>query len=107
MSGKSQTIYPWASWGKPFESEPVVWFHDVFRPDGTPVSILVAALGPRMLEVAGRLADGTATWMTGRQTLAEHTVPGITRAAADAGRPLPRIVAALPVAITNDAEGAR
>ena len=76
-------------------------------PDGTPVSTLVAALGPRMLEIAGRLADGTATWMTGRKTLAEHTVPGITRAAAAAGRPQPRIVAALPVAITNDADAAR
>ena len=76
-------------------------------PDAAPVPTLVAALGPRMLEVAGRLADGAATWMTGRQTLAEHTVPGITRSAADAGRPQPRIVAALPVAITNDADAAR
>jgi 5,10-methylenetetrahydromethanopterin reductase len=76
-------------------------------PDGTPVPILVAALGPLMLEVAGRLADGTATWMTGRQTLAEHTVPGITRAATAAGRPPPRIVSALPVCVTNDVNSAR
>ena len=38
VSGKSQTIYPWESWQKPFDSEPEVWFHDVFRPDGTPFS---------------------------------------------------------------------
>lgn len=76
-------------------------------PDGTPVPTLVAALGPRMLEVAGRLADGTATWMTGRRTLADHIVPSICKAAAAAGRPSPRIVAALPVAITNDADAAR
>ncbi len=76
-------------------------------PDGTPVPTLVAALGPRMLEIAGRLADGTATWMTGQATLANHIVPSITRAAAAAGRPQPRIVAALPVAVTNDADAAR
>jgi 5,10-methylenetetrahydromethanopterin reductase len=76
-------------------------------PDAAPVPTMVAALGPRMLEVAGRLADGTATWMTGRQTLADHIVPSITRSAAAAGRPQPRIVAALPVAVTNDADAAR
>jgi 5,10-methylenetetrahydromethanopterin reductase len=96
------------------QGKPAAFQGDLYRvnaglqvPDGTPVPTLVAALGPRMLEIAGRLADGTATWMTGRQTLAEHTVPTITRAAADAGRPAPRIVAALPVAITNDPAGAR
>jgi len=36
VSGKSQTIYPWGSWAKPFTKEPDPWFHDVFRPDGTP-----------------------------------------------------------------------
>jgi hypothetical protein len=36
VSGKSQTIYPWDSWQKPYTAEPPVWFHDVFRPDGTP-----------------------------------------------------------------------
>jgi len=76
-------------------------------PDGTPVSTIVAALGPRMLEVAGRLADGTATWMTGRQTLADHTVPAITKSAKAAGRPAPRIVAALPIAIASDPAKAR
>jgi F420-dependent oxidoreductase-like protein len=75
--------------------------------DGTPVSTIVAALGPRMLEIAGRLADGTATWMTGRQTLADHTVPAITKSAKAAGRPAPRIMAALPIAIAGDASQAR
>ena len=36
VAGKSQTIYPWDSWQKPYASEPPVWFHDIFRPDGTP-----------------------------------------------------------------------
>jgi F420-dependent oxidoreductase-like protein len=70
-------------------------------------SIVIAALGPKMLEVAGELADGTATWMTGPRTLADHTVPAITRAAERAGRPRPRVLAALPVAVTTDLDGAR
>lgn len=74
---------------------------------GTPVPVIVAALGPKMLELTGQLADGTATWMTGLRTLAEHTVPTIRRAAREAGRPEPRIVAALPIAITADAAAAR
>jgi hypothetical protein len=36
VAGKSQTIYPWDSWQKPYGAEPPVWFHDIFRPDGTP-----------------------------------------------------------------------
>src|SRR3954452_1139939 len=47
--------------------------------------VAVAALGPLMLKLAGRMADGTVTWMTGPATLAEHTVPTITPAAAEAG----------------------
>jgi hypothetical protein len=36
VAGKTNTIYPWDSWEKPYPSEPKVWFHDIFRPDGTP-----------------------------------------------------------------------
>jgi hypothetical protein len=36
VSGKSQTIYPWDSWQSAYEAEPKVWFHDIFRTDGTP-----------------------------------------------------------------------
>lgn len=90
-----------------FEGEMLKVNAGLHVPDGTPVPCIVAALGPRMLEIAGRLADGTATWMTGPRTLAEHTVPGITKAAAAAGRPAPRIMAALPVAVTNDPDAAR
>ena len=69
--------------------------------------MIVAALGPLMLKVAGRLADGTATWMTGLKTLESHTVPTIREAAKEAGRPEPRVIVALPVAITQDAAAAR
>jgi F420-dependent oxidoreductase-like protein len=71
------------------------------------VPVVVAALGPRMLKVAGTLADGTATWMTGVKTLASHTVPTLGAAAKEAGRPEPRVIAALPIALTNDPDGAR
>lgn len=75
--------------------------------DSTPTSLLVAALGPLMLELAGRLADGTITWMTGVKTLETHIGPRVRDAAKKAGRPEPRVVAGLPVALTNDVDAAR
>ena len=66
------------------------------------IPVLLAALGPRMLKTAGETADGTITWMTGVQTLKTHIVPTINRAAEGAGRDNPRIVAAVPVAVTGD-----
>jgi F420-dependent oxidoreductase-like protein len=76
-------------------------------PGGQPCQILVAALAPKMLALTGAVADGTITWMTGPTTIREHTVPRISEAAAAAGRPAPRIVVGLPVAITKDPAGAR
>lgn len=70
-------------------------------------SLVVAALGPRMLELAGRHADGTVTWMTGPKTLAEKIVPAITAAAASAGRSAPRVIAGLPVCVTDGIPAAR
>ncbi|MEP6624927.1 MAG: LLM class F420-dependent oxidoreductase [Acidimicrobiia bacterium] len=72
-----------------------------------PVPVLVAALGPLMLELTGRVADGTITWMTGPATLESHIVPSITKAAADAGRPIPRVAVGLPICVTDDANAAR
>jgi len=71
-------------------------------PDAEPVPILVAALGPKMLELAARRTAGTVTWMTGPATLADHTVPTIRAAAEAADMPEPRVVGALPVAVTTD-----
>jgi len=75
--------------------------------DATPPPVLVAALGEQMLKVTGRLADGTITWCTGPRTLHEHIVPTISAAAEAAGRPKPRIVASLPIVLTDDEAGAR
>ena len=69
--------------------------------------VLVAALGPQMLKLAGKMADGTVTWMGGPKYLAETAVPTIRAAAIEAGRPAPRIAAGFPVAVTNDAAAAR
>jgi len=64
--------------------------------------LLVAALAPKMLEMAGTLTDGTLTWMTGVKTLATHVVPTINAAAAAAGRPVPRVVCSLPISVTGN-----
>lgn len=72
-----------------------------------PPQVLLAALAPVMLKLAGGVADGTATWMTGPDTVANHIVPSITKAAEEAGRPAPRIVVGLPISLTADADAAR
>jgi len=74
---------------------------------GHKVPLLIAALAPQMLRLAGSQADGTVLWMTGPATVRDYIVPSITRAAADAGRPAPRVVCVLPVCVTDDAEQAR
>ncbi|QGG96393.1 TIGR03564 family F420-dependent LLM class oxidoreductase [Actinomarinicola tropica] len=71
------------------------------------VPLLVAALGPRLLRVAGAMADGTVLWMGNARAIESHVAPRITRAAESAGRPAPRIVAGLPVAVTDDVDAAR
>ncbi|MEE8338034.1 MAG: TIGR03564 family F420-dependent LLM class oxidoreductase [Dehalococcoidia bacterium] len=76
-------------------------------PDAAPVPCVVAALGPVMLRIAGEMADGTVTWMCGPKTLETHIGPRIRRAATAAGRPEPRVMAALPIALTSDPEAAR
>lgn len=70
-------------------------------------SVLVAAMGPRMVRLAGEIADGNVTWMTGPKVLGEHVVPAITKAAAEAGRQAPRVVAGVPVCVTDTADDVR
>jgi F420-dependent oxidoreductase-like protein len=71
------------------------------------VPVVLGAMGPRMLRLAGEEADGTMTFLTGPRTLGEHVVPRIREAAGAAGRPEPRIVAGLPVAVSNDPDRVR
>ncbi|HJR25647.1 MAG TPA: LLM class flavin-dependent oxidoreductase, partial [Acidimicrobiales bacterium] len=58
-------------------------------PDGFTVPVLVAALGPRLLRVAGQHTDGTITWMANAQAVASHVAPRIRAATEAAGRPAP------------------
>ncbi|MCW2914592.1 MAG: class F420-dependent oxidoreductase [Actinomycetia bacterium] len=76
-------------------------------PGAQPPTVLLAALGPVMLRTAGELADGTVTVWTGVRTIATHIAPRITAAADAAGRPAPRVVVNLPIAVTDDPDGAR
>jgi F420-dependent oxidoreductase-like protein len=75
--------------------------------DVRPVRVVLAALGPKMLELAGGMADGTAVFMTGPRTLANHVVPRIRAAAEAASRPAPMIGAAFSVCVTDDLAAAR
>lgn len=90
-----------------FEGEAITARGTLNVPGASPFPILVAALGPKMLELAGTLAEGTITWVTGPATIETHTVPTITAAAERAGRPAPRVAVGLPVCVTDDAGAAR
>ena len=72
-----------------------------------PVPVLVSALGPRLLRLAGEVADGTVLWMAPPRAIGEHVAPKVRAAAEAARRPAPRIVAGLPVAVHDDVAEAR
>jgi len=71
------------------------------------VPVVIAALAPMMLPIAGEQADGTFTWMTGPHTVESHVVPRMNRAADSADRPSPRICVGMPLAVTDNPQEAR
>jgi len=73
-------------------------------PGGAPLPVYVAAMGPKALRVTAELADGTLPYLAGPRTIAEFIEPTIAKAAADAGRPKPRIIASVPVLVTEDSQ---
>lgn len=79
----------------------------VVLPGGTPLPVYVAAMGPKALRVTGELADGTLPYLAGPRTIAEYIRPTIDAAAAEAGRPTPEVIAAVPVLVTDDVEAGR
>ena len=81
--------------------------HSEIDIDAPACPVFLAALGPRMLELAGRVAAGTITWMVGVETVRTLTAPTISEAAAAAGRAAPEVVVGLPVCVTDDADDAR
>ena len=70
--------------------------------DLAPTPVLLAALGPKMLQLAGERTDGTILWMADERSIESHVAPRIRRAAEEAGRPEPRIVAGVPVCVCDD-----
>ncbi len=70
----------------------------------SPMPVLVAALGPVMLQIAGELTDGTVLWMADERAIGDHIAPRINKAAQAAGRPAPRIVAGIPVCLCANSE---
>ncbi len=90
---------------------PVDVENDVFRvhnpmdiTDITPTPILLAALAPAMLRIAGECASGTILWMADERAIGEHVVPRITAAAQASGRPAPRVIAGVPVCLCRNDE---
>ena len=76
-------------------------------PGAIHVPVVIAALAPMMLRIAGEKADGTFTWMAGPNTVESHVVPRITRAADSVDRPPPRVCVGMPLAVTDDPQRAR
>src|SRR5262249_53523717 len=74
-------------------------------PSATAPQLLIAALAPRMLQLAGEHTDGTILWFADEHALETHVVPRLAAAATAAGRPTPRIVSAMPTAVCDEAEG--
>ncbi|MCB9378069.1 MAG: TIGR03564 family F420-dependent LLM class oxidoreductase [Holophagales bacterium] len=96
------------------EGQPAKFAGEEFRvdfplhaPPGPRVPLLLAALGERMLELAGRCSEGTLLWMVGPRTIERHVAPRIRAAARAAGRREPRIVAGVHVALVSDVDAAR
>jgi 5,10-methylenetetrahydromethanopterin reductase len=90
-----------------FDGETVRAHIQLSTPRAGRVPVLLAALAPQMLRLAGERADGTVLWMTGPATVRDYVVPAITAAAKEAGRPSPRVVCVLPVCVTDDVDASR
>lgn len=87
-----------------FAGETLVARGELSIPETDPCPVLVAALGPQMLRLAGSRTAGTILWVVGPRTIREHIVPRISDAAAKAGRGAPRVVAGLPICVTDERE---
>jgi 5,10-methylenetetrahydromethanopterin reductase len=95
--------------------EPALFRGEVFSVDtrllirgaGAAVPVILAAMGPAMLALAGTATTGTITSWAGPRTIADFVVPAISAAAAAAGRPAPRVIVGLPIALTSDPDALR
>jgi F420-dependent oxidoreductase-like protein len=76
-------------------------------PGAAAPDLVLAALGPRMLKIAGELTAGTAVNWVGPELIEDFVRPTIDRAAAAAGRPQPEVIAGVCVALTDDPDATR
>jgi F420-dependent oxidoreductase-like protein len=88
-----------------------IWSAEVEGVVGVPgaaaPTVMLAAMGPRMLRLAGERTAGTILWLAGPKAIESQIKPALDAAAAAAGRPAPRIVASVPVCVTDDAAGVK
>ena len=87
-----------------------IWSAEVDAVGGTPTeppTVMLAAMGPRMLKLAGSQTAGSILWLSGPTAIAEQIKPALDAAAAEAGRPAPRIVASVPVCVTQDGDSVK
>src|SRR5688572_25770075 len=87
-----------------------IWSAETEGVGGTPVeppTVMLAAMGPRMLRLAGSRTAGSILWLSGPTAIAEQIKPALDAAAADAGQPAPRIVASVPVCVTEGADSVK
>ena len=90
-----------------FDGEVLSCHSQVFGAPETPCPVVVAALGPQALKVAGTRTQGTTLAWVGPKTVREHIAPRLGEAAEAAGRPKPRIIATLPVCVTDEVDAMR
>jgi len=90
-----------------FEGEFYTYHGEGRETGGGPVPSVIAALAPVMLRLSGELSGGTVLWMANARAIEDHVAPRVRRAASNAGAGDPEIIAGLPLALTDDPEGAR
>ena len=87
-----------------------IWSAETEGIGGTPVeppTVMLAAMGPRMLKLAGAKTAGSILWLSGPHAIADQIKPALDAAASEAGRPTPRIMASVPVCVTKDADSVK
>ena len=72
--------------------------------DAPRMQVMIAALGPVMLKIAGSRTDGTILWLADEKAIGSYIAPRINAAAVAAGRPAPRVVAGVPVTLCLPSE---
>jgi 5,10-methylenetetrahydromethanopterin reductase len=90
-----------------FDGEVLSCHAEIFQAPSEPCPVVVAALGPQALRVAGARTQGTTLAWVGPRTVREHIKPRLFEAAEAAGRPAPRIIATLPVCVTDEVDAMR